>query len=640
MNRSKALSGSMPESLKDVELRSRRMLQVSLVTIAGLLLISVVADERIMAPLCGGLVMLFLVAGFAWRRKPGIAANLFLWSLTLMLSALAWISEGVRDMALLAYPGVLIFSSILGGRSLFFPLLIFMLLFATVTGLVTLAGWHKAFYYDLAYRHIIFVDVILLMTGFSAYILLLDQRRLINSLDAENRRVRENENLIGALANADQLTGLANRRYLEAEFDKQYQTCTDTGSCLAVLFFDLDNFKPVNDSLGHAAGDALLRKMAERMNKLIAAEDILCRFGGDEFLVLTRFQPGEEKRIGLFAQSLIDTATQPFFINETRIEVSGSVGVAYAPQHGNSFNELCKHADLAMYQAKADGRHIYRVYDESMKRDSKEKLELMVKMRDALKNNEFSVYFQPQINVASCKVQGAEALIRWLQADGSFVSPAEFIPLAERTGLIVDIGFWVLQQSCLACAEWQRLGYSPMTVSVNLSYAQFRDGDLPGKVQQLLTASGIPASNLELELTESMLIGESPNVQRQMDELHQLGVTFAIDDFGTGYSNLGYLKRFNATRLKIDKSFVSELGSSSRNRPLVTAIIQMSESLDISVVAEGVEDQQTFKQLSLLGCHQAQGYLWSPALNNEDFIRWLENYRPESADDFTDSAQL
>ena len=614
----------MPADFHNDALRSRRMLQISAVSSAGLFLISLVADGRILLYLWGGMLMLAAVAWFAWRQRPGIAVNLFLWSITLMLSALAWISEGVRDMSLLAYPAMLVFSAILGGRRLFFPLLLFMLLFATVTGILTLTGLHQAYYYELAYRHIIFVDVILLMTGFSGYILIRDQRRLMASLREENRRVKENENLIGALANVDQLTGLANRRYLETEFQRRYRHCRDGDCQLAVLFFDLDNFKPVNDSLGHAAGDTLLRQMAERMNKLIAPDDILCRFGGDEFLVLTGCAPGEEKRIHQLAQSMIDAATRPFFIMDTLIEVSGSAGVAYAPRHGESFSEVCKHADLAMYQAKADGRHTYRVYDDSMDRVSREKLSMTAGLRDALKNGEFSVYYQPQLDIRQARVCGAEALIRWQQSDGTFVSPAEFIPLAESTGIIVEIGHWVLRQSCIACAQWQRLGVAGMTVSVNLSYVQFRDGDLPGKVKAILRESGLPAQALELELTESMLIGESVHVQRQMDELHRLGVRFAIDDFGTGYSNLGYLKRFNAARLKIDKSFVSGLGTSERDRPLVSAIIQMADSLDLAVVAEGVEDETTLMQLQSLGCHEAQGYYWSPALTGDHFVRWLQ----------------
>lgn len=622
-----------PVNEQDQQQRARRVLQISGLSALGLLLAAVVADPRIVHYIVVGIGVLVVVAWFAWKQRLTIAVNLFLWAMTLFLSALAWLSEGVRDMALMAYPAVLIFSAILGGRSLFFPLLSFMILFATVVGFMTLYGFHEAYYYELGFRHIVFADVILAMTGFSAYILIRDQRRLMISLHEENRRVKENENLIGALANVDQLTGLANRRYLEAEFEHRFKICRRQKSCLAMLFFDLDNFKPVNDSLGHAAGDTLLRQMAERMNKLIGEDDVLCRFGGDEFLLLTAFNPGEEKRINQVAQALIDAATRPFFIMDTLIEVSASVGVAFAPQHGTSFSELCQHADLAMYQAKDDGRHIFRIYDDSMKRLSKEKLNMMASLRDALKNREFTVQYQPQIRLGNGSVCGAEALIRWRLGSGAFVSPADFIPLAESTGIIVDIGYWVLRESCIACAQWRSQGHQDMTVSVNLSYVQFRDGDLPGKVKTVLNETGLPPSALELELTESMLIGESVHVQRQMDELHQLGVRFAIDDFGTGYSNLGYLQRFNASRLKVDKSFVSDLGHSDRDRPLVRAIIQMADSLDMQVVAEGVEDELTLQQLQQMGCHEAQGYYWSPARVSQEFIHWIEEHNSAPRED-------
>lgn len=621
-------------------LKSRRLMQISGITLVGLLLIILVADDRIRPFLMLGGLTLIAVLWLAAQRNPEKAASVFLWCLTMMLSSIAWVSEGVRDMSLLAYPSVLIFAAILGSKALFFSLLTLMVGFATIVGLLSLSGWHEPYYYELAPRHIVFTDVILILTGFSAYMLLRDQRKLLVNLKEENFRVRERELLIGDLANQDQLTGLYNRRFAETEFSELSDQCQCGDGRLALLFFDLDNFKPVNDSLGHAAGDLLLRELADRLKTVVAKDDILCRFGGDEFLVLTCFSSNDQGYVTNLADQLIAAASIPFYIQNTRIEVSGSIGIAIAPEHGDVFSELCRHADAAMYQAKEDGRHIYRIYDDSMSKASAAKLSMMADLREALVNKEFQVYYQPQIDLASRQVCGAEALIRWQRRDGSFVPPDEFIPLAESSGIIADIGCWVLREACRDCAGWRQAGFTHMSVSVNLSYVQFRDGELECRVRKALDRVGLPAQALELELTESMLIGESPHIQKQIAAIRAMGVNFAIDDFGTGYSNLGYLRRFSATRLKIDKSFVMDMGGAAKDKPLVRAIIQMCDSLGLEAVAEGVEDNETVRELLALGCHQGQGYLWSKAITNDAFLCWLSEYGKQDLSDPFDYAQL
>ena len=239
------------------------------------------------------------------------------------------------------------------------------------------------------------------------------------------------------------------------------------------------------------------------------------------------------------------------------------------------------------------------------------------------REHEFQLYFQAKLQLSDQRVIGAEALLRWPQPDGSMISPDDFIPLAESSGLIVEIGEWVLQQACLACSRWHQQGYHDLTVAVNLSYVQFRDGKLEQQVQQALSAAALPAHALELELTESLLIGEGDNIARQLAALHQLGIRFSIDDFGTGYSNLGYLRRFNASRLKIDKSFILSLCLSERDEPLVRAIIQMSKSLGLKTVAEGIENSATAAQLALLGCDEGQGFYWAKPLPEHDFLGFV-----------------
>jgi len=591
----------------------------------GLLLAAFVATGHTQLTVLTGSAVLVLAGWFAHQQQPGIAANILLWALTAMLSVLAWHYGGVRDMAVLGYPGVLIFAAILGNVRLFSGLLFFIVSYCSLMAGLTIAGYFQPFLPDVEFKHLVFTDVILLITGFSAYLLLRDQRRLMRGLREENQRVRNSQQTIARLASQDQLTGLSNRRFAEESYTRLYQRCLRDEHPLAVFFLDLDNFKPVNDSLGHAAGDLLLQQLSGRLQAISRAEDVLCRFGGDEFLMMVALD-GEEEQLTTIAQNIKAAATTPFFIMQTQIEISGSVGIALAPEHGTEFNTLCKYADLAMYQAKHEGRSVYRVYNDDMGRANIDKFNLMTQIRQALKDKQFRLFYQPKMDIRSGRVCGVEALIRWPQPDGSYIAPDDFIPLAESSGVIADIGHWVLQEACEACMRWRQQGHGSVGVAVNLSYVQFRDGSLERSVQQVLRQSGLPSSALELELTESMLIGEGDDISRQLSAIHQMGVSFSIDDFGTGYSNLGYLRRFNASRLKIDKSFITDLGVSQRDEPLVRAIIQMAASLGLHSVAEGVEDEATLNLLKQFGCNEAQGYFWSRALPEHEFIAWLKQH--------------
>jgi EAL domain-containing protein (putative c-di-GMP-specific phosphodiesterase class I) len=310
---------------------------------------------------------------------------------------------------------------------------------------------------------------------------------------------------------------------------------------------------------------------------------------------------------------------------QTQIEISGSVGLAISPKDGSSFSQLCKHADMAMYQAKADGRNVFRFFHDDLNKASIDKFNLLQRMRQALKDGEFILHYQPIIDLKTGQAKGAEALLRWPQSDGSYLAPDQFIPLAESSGFIQELGQWVLQQACLACGRWQQQGYSQLNVAVNLSYVQFRSGQLEASVQQALNTAGITPQLLELELTESLLIGEGDSIQRQLNSLSELGVSFSIDDFGTGYSNLGYLRRFNASRLKIDKSFILSLCLSERDEPLVRAIIQLSKSLGLKTVAEGIEDLTTLQRLTLLGCDEGQGFYFAKALPEADLLGFVSS---------------
>ncbi|MBM33713.1 MULTISPECIES: putative bifunctional diguanylate cyclase/phosphodiesterase [unclassified Arsukibacterium] len=604
------------------KLRTNRLLQIIGLTLFSLVLAVAVADGTTKWVLVAGCFTLALAGIFAYQRHVTAATVVLLWAMCLMLSALAFISGGIRDLALMGYPGVLVFAAMLGNSRLFFSLIAFMLAFCASLTYLAVSGIVSPVIPTISAAHFVFVAAILLVTGVSVYLLYRDQQRLMTSLHAENHRVKQSQAHIEHLALHDPLTALPNRISCQQHFQQLYSQCLSNSQQLAVLFLDLDNFKPVNDSLGHAAGDLLLQQLARRLENLLSEHDILCRFGGDEFLLLV---PGfsSNEALAATAEALLQQTTSPFYIMQNMIEISGSVGIAVAPQDGIEFSEICKHADMAMFQAKADGRNIYRFYHDALNKASIDKFNMLQLMRKALKNSEFQLYFQPKIRLSDQQIIGAEALLRWPQADGSMITPDEFIPLAESSGLIVEIGEWVLQQACLACSRWHQQGYSNLTIAVNLSYVQFRDGKLEQQVQQALSAAALPAHALEMELTESLLIGEGDNIARQLAALHQLGLRFSIDDFGTGYSNLGYLRRFNASRLKIDKSFILSLCLSERDEPLVRAIIQMSKSLGLKTVAEGIENSATAAQLALLGCDEGQGFYWARPLPESDFLGYV-----------------
>lgn len=617
-----SLSGTSAALQQLQDLRTRRLLQIIAISLFGLLIALMLANGATRMLLLAGSMALCCAGAAAFYQRPLVAAYLLLWSMVLMLSGLAWVAGGLRDIAVLGYPGVLIYAALFGSSVLFVSLLVFIIGFCALMAWATMQGLLLPHIPDVSWNSVVFVGVILLITGFSVYLMTKDLRQLMDSLQRENERVRKSQAEIERLAHHDRLTGLPNRILAEISYQQLIQYCRSHDLRLAVLFLDLDNFKPVNDSLGHTAGDLVLQQLAARLLAQMPQDAMLCRFGGDEFLALVPTD-ADDGKLSLLAKAMINQTCSPFLVMQTHIEISGSVGIAVVPRDGVEFNVLSKKADMAMYKAKSDGRNTWRFYDEEIDKANIDKFNLLQQIRQALKEQQFRLYYQPKVDLATGAITGAEALVRWPQLDGSVISPLEFIPLCEESGLIVELGHWVLQESCRACQRWQQLGYTGINVAVNLSSMQFRDGMLEHSVQQALKDAGLPASALELELTESLLIGEALNIQQQLDQLSSLGLTFAIDDFGTGYSNLGYLRRFNATTLKIDKSFISSLCMSKRDEPLVQAIIQLAKSLGLNTVAEGVEDAQTLLKLQQMGCDEAQGYFWSPPLPEADFIRFL-----------------
>ncbi len=437
---------------------------------------------------------------------------------------------------------------------------------------------------------------------------------------ARERALREER--ISYLALHDPLTGLPNRMCAGDRLSQALAHAHRTGRRVALLFVDLDNFKGVNDSLGHSVGDRLLREVAERLRLTLRETDTLSRQGGDEFLIiLPELKEGEAA--ARVAEDILKQLAQPFCIDGQDLYTTLSVGVAVHPEDGRDFETLLKNADTAMYKAKEEGKNTYRFFAESMNRIAEDRMRLRQWLRQGLDQGHFELHYQPQLDLASGRVFGAEALLRLRHPGVGLVGPDRFIPVAEESGLIVPIGEWVLREACRQAEAWRRAGAPDISVAVNISAVQFRRGDLAAQVEAALVASGLPPQALELELTESVLMENADAAVRSLGRLAALGVRLAIDDFGTGYSSLAYLKRFRVDRLKIDRSFVRDILADPEDATIVGAVIQMARGLRLRTLAEGVEDEATRDFLIAQGCDEVQGYLFGRPLPASEFAAGL-----------------
>jgi diguanylate cyclase (GGDEF)-like protein/PAS domain S-box-containing protein len=439
---------------------------------------------------------------------------------------------------------------------------------------------------------------------------------LTNSLDITEHK-RAEEHLLH-MAQHDALTGMANRALLSDLVRREFVLARRGDRPFAVHRINLDAFKNVNDALGHGVGDRFLRGIAERLRLLTKEGDAVARLGGDEFAVLQTNATQEEAEE--LAQRIVTSVSQPFEFDDERIEVTTSVGVAVHPGDGADEQEILSNADLAMYQAKGDGGNQFRFFAADMHSRAREALALDSRLREAVNQTQFVLHYQPQIDLRTRRIVGAEALVRWQMPERGLVSPGEFLPRAEKTGLILPLNEWVLREACREAASWPRRGLPPLRISVNLSSVQFRKQSVPLLVARVLADTGLDPRRLDLELTESMLLEQTDAVVRDLQQLRELGVGISIDDFGTRYSSLTYVKHFPIDRLKIDQSFVRDLGSNPHDAAIVRAIVSLGHSLELEVVAEGVESADQVALLHAEGCDEAQGYLFGKPMPADEFI--------------------
>jgi len=426
------------------------------------------------------------------------------------------------------------------------------------------------------------------------------------------------------LAHFDQLTGVPNRLLFKDRLQQSLQQAKRRKKLFGLIFVDLDRFKYINDTLGHSLGDELLKIFSHRLTSSVRESDTVARVGGDEFVIILQnlIEAQDAEKI---ASDIIENIRKPILIHDHEIQITASLGVALYPVHDDTVDGMIRKADAAMYEVKKKGRNDYLMYSDVTDDCFIQRNSLEMGLRMALNKNEFSLHYQPQINLASNEVVGVEALLRWHHSELGLISPAQFIPIAEESGLIIFIGEWVLNEACRQHVEWIRQGLPPLRIAVNVSAIQFQQSNFFDCVKKAIEGSGIDSSYLELELTESLLMTNPLQTVSTLNKIRSLGIKFAIDDFGTGHSSLGYLTRFPIDKLKIDQSFIRNIQGVPVNEAIVKAIIALGSSLGLEIIAEGVETMDELNCIKNYNCQEVQGYYFSRPIPADEFKEWHQD---------------
>ena len=449
-----------------------------------------------------------------------------------------------------------------------------------------------------------------------------DEQLVLLRSEITERKKAEEKNTY--LAMYDQLTGLPNRTLFCDRLSQALEFSIRNKLKIYVFFIDIDLFKLINDTLGHSCGDELLIEIGKRLNGVLRSSDAVCRVSGDEFLLMLQ-DVNDSNQILRIAERILDRICTPFIINKHHVTVSCSIGISKFPDNGNDTETLIKHADIAMYKAKQDGKNRYAIYSKDLEQMRRNEREIVTALQEALANNEFRLHYQPQVNANTNEVIGYEALIRWEHPTRGFLGAGEIIPAAEKSGLIVPIGEWVLRTACRQNKAWQDSGMKPVPIAVNISIHQMTTNSLYGLVKTVLQETGLDAKYLELEITETTLAKETEDVYCILTKIRDLGVKIAIDDFGTGYSAIQYLKSFPIDRIKIPMDFIHGIENDIRDESIITVILALAESLGIGVVAEGVETENQRDFLLDRSCSTIQGYFFYKPMAAEDVSNYAQS---------------
>ncbi len=494
-----------------------------------------------------------------------------------------------------------------------------------ISALIDQAGMLINRLYDQQNKTVIIVSLLL-----STLLVLWFVVLWISEKSRKNREAHDKE--LSVLTHIDALTGLGNRSLFQSRLVEALNQSVRQGQPIALLIIDIDNFKAINDNYGHPTGDKLLKAVAERLKARCRSTDIVARLGGDEFGIIAPFID-KDYGASRLAADLVESCRIVFELDEHRVIAQSSIGVSLFPNDASGHEDLLVKADMALYQAKDAGRNTFRFFDSELEARARIHQELIKDMRQGIENGEYQLHYQPIIDIESSQLVGTEALIRWQHPTRGSISPAEFIPLAESSQLILPLGDWVIEEACEQHKRWLEMGFPAISMSINLSAVQFQNESLLDKLQTVIASSGIDPKHLELEITESTIMESGEGVIELLSMLTNLGVRLAIDDFGTGYSSLAYLKRFPVDRLKIDRAFIRDLPGDKDDSAIASTIINISKILKLQVVAEGVESAEQLEFLRAEHCHFAQGFFLARPMPPIAFEQWYQDWQTTGAGD-------
>ena len=611
----KALASYNARRVKQMILAINALIALSIVN-------NILFDRGLWLSLAAGAVfcVLFLARRYYDTDRPSAAQFIFLWTIFGAVTYITWAGDGLRDQIILGNSISLVFAAILATPRHFAVMYAAVLLNTIALGLANEFGWVD--YTGFAFDWSNVGDAVMLysVTAVTVFILAYDMRQLLSRYNKEYRKAKASEDEIFRLANHDTLTGLPNLFMAEKKYRDEISG--RDGPKASVLMIGLDNFKTVNDSLGHVFGDGVLKTIASRLGD-VSEDAFLFRVGGDVFgmMSLSAITP---EQVAALADTVQKRVSAPLESGGHVIMMTCSVGAAIRFDGSVNFEHLRREADIAMYRAKGVGANTFKLFDESMNNKVMASASLAAQLRTAIEKQQFKLYFQPKIELETGKVKGAEALLRWFPDGDKPVPPDVFIPVAEDTGVIIEIGEWVIREACRQCKRMQDLGHADFAVAVNISAMQFKRGNLENVVFDALESSGLSPNSLELELTESLLLEDEYDIKGQISRMAAKGISFSVDDFGKGYSNLGNLGKFDVSTLKIDQSFVFAMFDGAQDLALVEAIVRMAKALGLRIVAEGVETQRAASMLSLFGVDSGQGYYWSKPLPIDAFIGYID----------------
>ncbi len=560
-----------------------------------------------------GLTLLLLLPSLLLMRKGRyiVATDWMLGMMTVACAGLAMTGFGLRDTALLAYPGLLVFAGMMRSRQVLLTVLGGQISLVLAMGVLYHSGLIELPGYEPRVLDVLNIVVVLGLTAFAVWLLAMDLRRALDRASQESERAITSLQALEANARKDQLTGLPNRLAAKEGLGLRL-SLMPAGRRLEAALLNLDGFSTLNEAFGSHVGDELLSTLAARLRSALPEEQSVYRLGGDEFLAARAPAEGDESAED-WALRMARLLEAPIAIGGIELHCSASIGLTHA-ERGERYEDLVRHADLAMRASRQRGRGGIQRFSPEMRVDQARHLSLLAAMRRSLYGSGFALHYQPKVELATGRVVAAEALLRWDAPGIGQVGPAQFIPLAEQSGLIVELGSWVLREACAQAAAWRRAGWQDFRVAVNVSAVQLRREDFADLVLGTLQASGLDGKALVLELTESVFTSGSAGESEQLRRIGAAGVNLAIDDFGTGYSNLGYLSRLAVQQLKIDQSFVRNLDRSPADRSIVETVIGLARRLHIQTVAEGIEEPRWAEMLRQMGCELGQGYHWSKPL--------------------------